>query len=262
MSNVELDLSEETAIITGGGRGIGEEIVYRFAEAGADVVVAARTKSEISDVAERASDTYDTDAVAVPTDLSSQDGIAALIDATVDEFGTPSILVNNAGANIAGPPMEMTAEEVDTMFDVNARGLFLASQEFARAFRESPLESGRIINISSLIADLGVPAMTVYGGTKTAVRGLTKGMAAELAPDGITVNSVSPGLIRIDRTEQVMEQHGDELFEFDRIPLGRVGEPEDTANACLFLASDLADYVTGEDLTVDGGVTITAGLYK
>ncbi|MBZ6496776.1 SDR family NAD(P)-dependent oxidoreductase [Natrinema longum] len=259
---IQLDLSDDTVIVTGGGRGIGEEIVYAFAEAGADVVVAARSEDEVSRVAERARTEFDVGAVAVPTDLADRDEIAALVDATVDEFGTPSVLVNNAGANIAGPPLDMTADEVDTMFDVNVRGLFLLSQEFGRAVRESSLESGRILNISSVVADLGVPAMTVYAGTKSAVRGLTKGMAAELAPDGVTVNSISPGLVRIDRTEQVMEEHGDELFDFDRIPLGRVGEPRDVANACLFFASDLADYVTGEDLLVDGGVEFTAGLYK
>lgn len=260
--SIQLDLSDDTAIVTGGGRGIGEEIVYAFAEAGADVVVAARSEDEISRVAERARNEFDVGAVAVPTDLTDRDEIAALVDATVEEFATPSVLVNNAGANIAGPPLELTADEVDTMFDVNVRGLFLLSQEFGRAVRESSLESGRIINISSVVADLGVPAMTVYAGTKSAVRGLTKGMAAELAPDGVTVNSISPGLVRIERTEQVIEEHGDELFDFDRIPLGRVGRPRDVANTCLFFASDLADYVTGEDLLVDGGVEFTAGLYK
>lgn len=262
MATVELDLSDDVAIITGGGRGIGKELVFAFAEAGADVVVAARSESEISRVAERATEEFGVDAVAIPTDLADEDDIGALVDATVDEHGAPSVLVNNAGANIAGPPLEMTADEIDAMFDVNVRGLFLASQEFGRAFRNSSRRSGRIVNISSVIADLGVPAMTVYGGTKSAVRGLTRGFAAEFAPDGITVNSVSPGLTRIDRTERVMEEHGDELFDLDRIPLGRVGDPRDVANACLFLASDLAAYVTGEDLTVDGGVAFTAGLYK
>jgi NAD(P)-dependent dehydrogenase (short-subunit alcohol dehydrogenase family) len=259
---IQLDLSDEIAIITGGGRGIGEEIVHAFAEAGADVVVAARSEDEISQVAEAARTEHDADAVAVPTDLADSDEIAALVDATAEEFGTPSILVNNAGANIAGPPLEMTPDEVDTMLSVNIRGLFLLSQAFGQAVRESSLESGRVINISSVVADLGVPAMTVYAGTKSAVQGLTRGMAAELASDGVTVNSISPGLVRIERTEQVMEEHGDELFDFDRIPLGRVGRPQDIANTCLFFASDLAEYVTGEDLLVDGGVEFTAGLYK
>ena len=194
--------------------------------------------------------------------MADVDDVAALVRATEEELGTPSVLVNNAGANIAKPPLEMTTEEVDTMLDVNVRGPFVASREFGRTFRDSSLDSGRIINVSSVVVTLGVPPMTVYGATKAGIRGITRGFAAEFAADGITVNSVSPGLIRIERTERVMEEHGDDLFDFDRIPLGRVGEPRDVANAVLFLASDLAEYVTGEDLLVDGGVEFTAGLYK
>jgi NAD(P)-dependent dehydrogenase (short-subunit alcohol dehydrogenase family) len=119
-----------------------------------------------------------------------------------------------------------------------------------------------VINISSIAAELGVPAMTLYAGTKSGARGITRGFAAALAPDGVTVNSVSPGLTRVGRTEGVIDEHGDQLFDFDRIPLGRIGEPRDTADVCVFLASDLAGYVTGVDILVDGGVAFTAGLYK
>ena len=257
-----LDLGGQTAIVTGAGRGIGEEIATTFARAGANVVAAARTESELEALVEDIESEYEADALAVPTDLREADDVANLVAETVSTFGTPSILVNNAGANISGPPLEHPEENIDTMLEVNLRGTFELCQLFGKEFRSSDLDSGRIINISSVVADLGVPAMTLYGGTKVGLRGITRGLAAELSPDGVTVNSVSPGLTLVDRTEDVIDEYGDQLFDFDRIPAGRVGDPEDIANACLFLASDLAGYITGEDLMVDGGVRFTAGLYR
>lgn len=258
---LSIDLSDSTTIVTGAGRGIGRTIATRFAEAGSTVVAAARTESEIAEtvdlVEERGSD-----GLAVRTDLTDVADIDGLVDTTVDAFGPPDVLINNAGANISGPPLEHTVEELDTMWAVNLRGLFVLSQRFARTFRNSSLDSGRIVNIASVAAHVGVPAMTAYGGTKSGLFGITQGLAAELADDGITVNSISPGLISVERTEKVIAEHGDALFDFDRIPVGRIGEPADVANACAFLASDLASYVTGEDLLVDGGVEFTAGLYK
>jgi NAD(P)-dependent dehydrogenase (short-subunit alcohol dehydrogenase family) len=259
---MHVDLSDKTAIVTGAGRGIGREIAHEFAAAGADIVAAARTTSEIEAVADAIESAYDVRAVAVPTDLSSEADAEALVTATTEAFGTPDILINNAGANIVKPPLELSVEEIDTMLDVNVRGLFLLSRAFGRELRNSETDSGRIINISSLTAHLGVPAMAMYSGTKSGVIGMTRGLAAAFAGDGVTVNSVSPGLTRIDRTEAVIEEKAGEVFELDRIPVGRIGEPEDTAAACLYLASDDASYVTGIDLPVDGGVCFTAGLYR
>ncbi|SFR64252.1 SDR family NAD(P)-dependent oxidoreductase [Halogeometricum limi] len=256
------DLSGETVLVTGAGRGIGAGLATAFGRAGADVAVAARTESEITRVADEIESEHGVRAVSVETDLRDVDAIDDMFETVESELGTVSVLVNNAGANVAGPPLEMDVEAVDTMLDVNVRAVFVTSQRFGRAFRESSLDTGRIINVASVIPDLGVPAMTVYGGTKGAVRALTKGFAAELADDGVTVNSVSPGLVRIDRTERVMEEHGDDLFDFDRLPVGRVGEVDDVSEACLYLASEGAAYVTGTDLLVDGGVEFTAGLYK
>lgn len=260
--SIEIDLSGESVIVTGAGRGLGKTISHRLAEAGANIVGAARTESELVGLAEEIERDHGVDVLPVQTDLTEEDDIQNLVEEAVAEFGTPGILVNNAGANIAGPPLSHSVDEINTMLDVNVRGLFVLTQYWAQAFQDSPRESGRVINISSVIADLGVPAMTLYGGTKTAIRAITRGFAADLAADGVTVNTVSPGLMRVDRTEAVMDEQGDELFEMDRIPLGRIGESIDTANACLFFASSLADYVTGADLLVDGGVEFTAGLYK
>lgn len=258
---VQIDLDGHTAIVTGGGRGIGEAIAKTFGKAGADVVVAARTASEIDATAESIR-TLGGDALAVPTDLRDRSDITELVDRAEDRFGTPTILVNNAGVNISRPATEYAADEIDTMIDVNLRGLFVLSQRFGQQFRRGePATSGRIINISSIYARLGVPTKTVYTGTKSGIHGLTRGLAADYSRDVITVNSVTPGRVRIQRVEEVMDDD-DEGFDVDRIPLGRLGEPEDIANACLFLASPLAEYITGEDICVDGGTAFTAGPYQ
>lgn len=257
---VEIDLSGRTAIVTGAGRGIGREIALALADAGADVVVAARTETQIEATA-AAVETYGVSSLAVPTDLASVDSIDALVERTRSTFGAPEILINNAAANLAGDPLAQSVEDVDTMLDVNLRGLFLLTQRTANAMIEGGVEAGRIVSVSSVVGHLGVPAMTVYSGTKAGVYGVTRGLAAELAPHGITVNSVSPGMIRVARIEGLMEEKG-ELYDLDRIPAGRLGRPEEIADVCVFLASDLARYVTGEDLRVDGGVAITAGLYR
>jgi len=258
---IDIDLSGQTAIVTGAGRGIGETIATTFARAGADVVAAARTESEIVDTVERI-EAHSVDGMAVPTDLRSVDDIDALIDRVVEEWGTPETLVNNAAQNLTSPPLEQSLDEIDEMLDVNVRGLFLLSQRFGQEFRESDLDHGRVINISSLTSKLGVSQMTLYSGTNASVNTITRGLAAELAEDGVTVNAVIPGLIEIDRIADLIERKGDKIYDLDRVPLGRLGEAHHIADACVFFASDLSEYITGEELIVDGGVNITAGLYK
>jgi len=254
------DYAGQTAIVTGAGRGIGREVAYRLADAGANVVAAARTSDEIERTVEGVEE-RGASGLAVPTDLRDLDDIDALVDATVGAFGAASVLVNNAGVHVAGAPLERTKSEVESMVGVNFEGLFFLSQRFANAFVDSDRERGSIVNVSSIAGHLSVPAMTVYIGTKAGVFGLTRGLAGELAQYGITVNSVSPGLTRTERIESLFAEQG-ELYNADTIPMGRLAEPGDVADACLFLASEYASYVTGVDLPVDGGAVVTAAIYR
>lgn len=259
---IEIDLSGRTAIVTGAGRGIGERIAHRFAEAGANIAAVARTESEIKDTVDQVENQYDVEGKAVPTNLAEMDDIHRLMDECSERFGVPEILINNAALNLAGPLLDMPLEDVDAMLAVNMRGLFLLSQRWAQDFRAADIDSGRIVNISSATSHLGVSRMTLYSGTNGGVRSISRGFAAELAEDGVTVNTVTPGLIGIERIEDLIDDQGDEIYDLKRIPLGELGEATDVANACLFYSSDLANYVTGTELIVDGGVTFTAGLYK
>lgn len=252
---VPLDLSGTTAIVTGGGRGIGEEIATTFGDAGANVVVAARTTSEVEATADAIRD-RGAEALAVTADITDVADVDAMIDEATDRFGPAEVLVNNAGVNLKAPFLEQSVEDMETVIDLNLRALLVVSQRFGRAFRASDSERGRIINISSIHGKQGIQQRTVYSGTKAGVFGVTRGLAASLAHEGITVNSVSPARTKVGRVD------ADADDDYDEIPAGRIGRPEDVAYACLYLASPLADYVSGEDIAVDGGISITRGSYE
>lgn len=262
---MEVDISGKTAIITGAGRGIGEEIAHTFAEAGANVIAAARTESEIRDTVEDCKDAHGVDGLAVPTDLREIDDIEGLVEATAERFGGSEILVNNAALNLTNTPADQTLEEVNDMAEVNLRAVFWLSNLWAEQFRTLDAERGRIINISSNSAYIGVPAMTFYGATNAGVQAMTRGFAAHLAEDGVTVNSVTPGLIRNERIDELLKKqdHGEieRIHKLEEHPLGRAGHPREVAYACLFLAYDLADYINGTDITVDGGLEVTRPMY-
>jgi NAD(P)-dependent dehydrogenase (short-subunit alcohol dehydrogenase family) len=250
-----IELSGETAIVTGAGRGIGRAIARMFADAGADVVAAARTEREIEAVAAEAAEAG-VESLAVPTDLRRDADIDALVETTIERLGPPTVLVNNAGVNLPNRPADQTLEELETTIAVNFRAVFRLSVEVAEAVRAADVDRGRIISISSLSGPRGNPTLTVYGGTKTGLYGLTRGLAAEYATDGITANTVTPVTTVVERVERRLERN--DVHDLDRIPMGRPGRPEDVAGVCLCLASEHFGFVTGEDIRVDGGTGIAA----
>lgn len=257
-----IDLSDRTAIVTGASQGLGEATAIRLAEAGANVVGTARSEDALAETI-AAVESHDTSGLAVTADMTDFDDLERVMEETVSAFGTPHILVNNAGTFHATPPLEQPFDEIDEMFDVNVRGLMRLSQLFATTFLDSDIEEGgRIINISSNTFHIGVPVWMGYSATKGAVMSITRTLALELVQDGMTVNTVTPGTMRTPGVEQDVEERGEELYDWDGNPMGKLGEPEDIGNACTFLASDLASFVNGAELVVDGGVSITSSWYK
>ncbi len=243
-------LEGEVAVVTGGGRGIGAGIAKAFAAVGADVVVAARRSAEIEAVAQEIRDSGGR-ALAVTTDVTSLDDLERAARAAVDEFGKLSVWVNNAG----GSPMRMPSEELPRDEWHRTLALNLTAVYEGSLVAKQFMQRGSIINITSGAGTGPVPGSAHYGAAKAGVNSLTWTLAAEFAPD-IRVNAVAPGAIP---TEVMLEAVGktedqlDELLEEWKIPLARLGTPDDIAACCIYLASDAASWVSGEIIRVGGG---------
>lgn len=254
---VEVDLTGRTAIVTGTARGIGRRTAERLAESGANIVGVDIDEAEnVASI--EAIDEAGADSVAVTADISDPSDVERVVDTTLEEFGSVDVLVNVAAINPSGDVMDRSAEDIERILAINLVGPALLAREVANAMRESSTEHGRIINLSSVAADVGIPSMGIYGASKSAVESLTKALAAEVAPDGITVNAVSPGIISTKRVQGLLEDEP-EMYDLDRVPMNRLGDPGEVADIVLFLASDLSSYVTGSVVDVDGGVSFTAG---
>jgi NAD(P)-dependent dehydrogenase (short-subunit alcohol dehydrogenase family) len=246
------DLTGRSAIVTGGGRGIGFGITARLLEAGANVLVADR-----SNTGDRAVDSLSAargKVIWTNADVTDPDAGTALVQLCVDEFGSVDILVNNAGIYPLAPFVDVTTQHYDDVMAVNLRAVFFVSQAVAqRMITEGT--GGTIVNMSSQDGFRPtLPGLAPYGASKAGVLELTRNMALELAPHGIRVVSVAPGVIMTEGTRAGLEQSGDALNA--RIPLGRVGTPDDIATVVTFLASPAAGYVTGENVLVDGGIQL------
>jgi len=248
------DLSEKIAIVTGGNRGIGFGIAKGLANAGATVVIANRRAAE----GQKAAETLKKEglnAVAIATDVSSKSSVASLVSKIVSDFGRIDILVNNAGVIVRKPAEEITEEEWDYIMNTNLRGLFFCCQLVGKEMMRS--KKGKIVNISSVIAQVVQPRRSVYAISKAGVSHLTRALALEWGKYNINVNAIGPGVTLTELNRKYFEEHPEELKEFaNSTPKGRVAYPEDYVGAAIFLASDASDYVTGQTLLVDGGMTI------
>jgi 3-oxoacyl-[acyl-carrier protein] reductase len=244
-------LADQVAVVTGAGRGIGRAIALQFAAEGADVVCVSRTAENAQKVAQEVRG-QGRKAWAHAVDVADAKAVTAASEKILAEAGRVDILVNNAGVTRDGLLMRMSEEDWDAVLDTNLKGAFLFTKAFTRVFLKQ--RAGRIINISSVIGLIGNAGQANYAASKAALIGFTKAVARELGSRGITANAVAPGFIQTDMTAALSEQLRGELLK--TIPLGSLGQPEDIARAVLFLAGPSARYITGQVLTVDGGMVM------
>jgi len=244
-------LANQIAVVTGAGRGIGRAIALKFAAEGADVVCVSRTVENSEKVATEVR-ALGRKAWAHALDVSNAAEVSAEADKILAETGKADILVNNAGVTRDGLLVRMTEADWDVVLDTNLKGAFLFTKALARVFMKQ--RSGRIINIASVVGLTGNAGQCNYASSKAALIGFTKSVARELAPRGILVNAVAPGFITTDMTARLSDELKAGLLK--TIPLGTFGQAEDIANAALFLASPAARYITGQVLTVDGGMVM------
>jgi len=244
-------LENQIAVVTGAGRGIGRAIALKFAAEGADIVCISRTAENSARVADEVR-VLGRKAWAQAVDVADAKAVADCGERILGETGRVDILVNNAGVTRDGLLMRMSEQDWDTVLDTNLKGAFLFTKAFARSFIKQ--RSGRVINVSSIIGLIGNAGQCNYAASKAALIGFTKSVARELASRGITVNALAPGFIETDMTADLDKDVRGAVLQ--KIPLNSFGQPDDIANAALFLAGAAARYITGQVLSVDGGMAM------
>ncbi len=242
-------LDGKVAIVTGAGRGLGQGMAIGLAEAGADVALVGSTTTEDTAKKIRA---LGRGACSIQADLLHADAIHRIVDATVNELGGIDILVNNAGIIRRAPLLEFSEKDWDEVVQINQRSLFFLSQAVAKQMAKQG-RGGKIINIASMLSFQGGIRVVAYTASKSAVKGLTRAMANELAPLGINVNAIAPGYMETDNTAALRADPKRNAEIIARIPAGRWGAPEDLQGVVVFLASAASDYLHGYTLAVDGG---------
>ncbi|MBT3614367.1 MAG: 3-oxoacyl-[acyl-carrier-protein] reductase [Verrucomicrobia bacterium] len=244
-------LADKIALVTGAGRGIGRAVALAYAKMGADVVCVSRTEENSAKVAAEV-EAIGRRAWAVAVDVSDTAAVDAAAKGILESTGRIDILVNNAGVTRDNLLMRMSEEEWDTVIDTNLKGAFNFTKALTRPFIKQ--RSGRIINIASVIGLIGNAGQSNYAASKAALIGFTKSIAKELATRGITVNAIAPGFIETDMTAALSEKMREGIL--GNVPLERFGSPDDIAHAAVFLAMEPSGYITGQVLTVDGGMVM------
>lgn len=254
--NPLFDLTGKVAIVTGSGRGIGKAIALGLARAGADIVVLARTASDIEKTASEVR-SLGRRALAIPTDVRISDQVYSLVEATLKEFGWIDILVNNAGASFIAPTLQLSEGGWDALVKENLKTPFLVSKAVAPAMIKQG--KGSIINISSTEGERSAATCAAYAAAKAGVINFTRSLAVEWAPYNIRVNCISPGYIENPGMPEAFQQFPSLKERLSRVPLKRMGKQEDIIGGVIYLASDASSYVTGANIVIDGGMTAILG---
>ena len=245
------DLNNKVAIITGASQGIGRTIALVFAKSGANVICIARLESKIKKLCLEITD-QGGQASPIACDVGDGDAYANAIKSVANEYGKLDILINNAGITRDALLMRMNDTQWDEVLNTNLKGAFHGMKSAIRPMMKN--KYGRIINITSIVGLTGNPGQANYAASKAGLVGMTQSIAKEVGTRGITVNCIAPGWIDTEMTVDLPEDSKKDLL--DRIPIGKIGKPEDIAHAAVFLASDEASYITGQTITVDGGRVI------
>lgn len=249
------DLSGKVAIVTGASRGLGQVFARALAKAGADLVITSRNPASLNDFRAEI-ESLGRRAVPVALDVRDYDSIQQMAAAAIDAYGKVDILVNNAGCNVRKPALEITWDDWNLVLDTNLRGTFFVAQAVARHM--IPRKYGRIINIGSVTSVFGYAGLGPYTASRGGVKQLTMSLADDWGPHGITVNCLAPGWFKTEQNKVMYEDKEWVEYLVDRIPLKRPGKPTDLEGAVIFLASDASEYITGQTLLVDGGITTGA----
>ncbi len=247
-----MSLAGKTALVTGGSRGIGKAIVWALARAGAKVAFVYQSSKEAADQLVKDLELDQHEAMAIQADVKDKAAADAAVNQVIEAWEKVDILVNNAGIIRDTLLAQMSSDQWQEVIDTNLTSVYNFCQAVTRPMMSA--RSGRIINMSSVAAEFGNSGQVNYASSKAGIIGFTRCLATELARRGVTVNAVAPGFIETDMTEAVRNMAGGELKK--KIPARRLGQPDDVAAVVLFLASDEASYVTGQSISVDGGLTL------
>lgn len=245
-------MTKKIALVTGGSRGIGKEIALGLAREDYNLAITYTSNEDMANDVVKELKEYDVEAIAVKADVSIEEDVTKLVKEVEDKLGKIDVLVNNAGITKDNLIIKMTGDDFSDVLDVNLKGVFLCTKAVARSMMKR--RYGKIINIASVVGIIGNPGQGNYAASKAGVIGFTKTIAKELGSRGIRINAIAPGFIKTDMTEVLKEEVKEEMLR--NIPLKDFGNPSDISNLVNFLASEKSDYITGEVIKIDGGLSI------
>ena len=249
------NLEGKNAFVSGASRGLGRQFANALAKAGANIVITSRTLDSL-ETTKQEIEALGRKCIEIEMEVLKEDSIVNAVKRAEAELGPISILINNAGCNIRKPALEVTWKDWETVVDTNLKGAFFLAKEIAKGMTERGY--GRIVNIGSVTSIAGYAGLGPYGASRGGIKQLTMSLAHDWGDKGVTVNCLAPGWFKTEQNAKLFENSDWVSYIEERIPLGRVGRPDDLDGTCIFLSSDASAYVTGQTLLVDGGISVGA----